>query len=991
MTSNGLVDPTFGTAGYNQNYTSLDEVPYSAQRLLLPGNGYLYHVGSKYAYSGIDQNVLRLNASSGALDTTFGTGGRIGISFVASGVAQRIAAAALTPDGGVVFAGSSAGEYNSQMTIGRIDWSGQPVTFESSGTSTIEINFGTFVSTAFDIRVLDNGKILVAGEADTYDGSYNNDYALARLNADGSLDTTFGVGGKTVTEFDVEVEQITRIFVASDGSIYASGKHIVYPADRRAVILHYSASGVLDTDFGDGGRLFLDVPNDNTIQQMTVYDDGSMLLGGQTDGTSTDAFIARLLPGGTLDTTFASGGVLYLGLAAVTTTMKLVDDGSRLFAAVFDNTSTLRLIRLMPDGTYDTTFGSGGTVTYANSGFGSLTDLEFTPQGQWLVYGKRNTSDIEVRAFSLDGSVDTSFGTGGSGLYSFGTSDDTADMLPLPDGSWIITGTGGHVGTQGDFTAIRIKGWPEDLTPPQYAASLVPNAPPQVRLQFNERLSQISAGDFYLTRAGNPARIAVQPDWLTYDRYTNRATIRPQPSLADGNYSLVVHGSITDLSGNSLGGDSSYDFFILGGDANRDRRVDQTDLGILSTNWNTTGKTFSQGDFNYDGRVDIADFKIFTGNWGKILAAPGPAPATPTALSASLSGQQVNLTWIDQSSNEIGFVIERKTGAAGAWEQLAQVGAGVQGYADPTVVGGNSYTYRVFAITSDNSSGYSNEATAAIPQPAPAAPSNLIATLNGSNVDLSWSDASDNETGFTIQRKTGAAGTWGQLDQVGAGVTSYSDTTVVAGNTYFYRVYAYNAGGNSANSNEASAAYPSPVVTTYLSDLTWTAMTNGWGSVEKDKSNGEQATGDGRTITLNGVTYTKGLGTHAGSSITYALNGNYTTFLSDIGVDDEVGNAGSVVFQVYLDNVLSYTSSTLTGSSATQQVNLNITGKTTLRLVVTDAGNGATSDHAEWANARLLSGGTSLPSMPISDPTPPPPSSSARRTSSRARMISLVQ
>jgi hypothetical protein len=130
---------------------------------------------------------------------------------------------------------------------------------------------------------------------------------------------------------------------------------------------------------------------------------------------------------------------------------------------------------------------------------------------------------------------------------------------------------------------------------------------------------------------------------------------------------------------------------------------------------------------------------------------------------------------------------------------------------------------------------------------------------------------------------------------------------------------------------------------------------------------------------------------HAGSSITYALNGSYTTFLSDIGVDDEVGNAGSVVFQVYLDNVLSYTSSTLTGASATQQVNLNVTGKTTLRLVVTDAGNGATSDHADWANARLLSGGavSNLAPAPVVSP-PPPSSSSARRTATK-RVITLIQ
>lgn len=148
----------------------------------------------------------------------------------------------------------------------------------------------------------------------------------------------------------------------------------------------------------------------------------------------------------------------------------------------------------------------------------------------------------------------------------------------------------------------------------------------------------------------------------------------------------------------------------------------------------------------------------------------------------------------------------------------------------------------------------------------------------------------------------------------------------------------------------------------YLSDLTWTSATNGWGPVEKDKSNGETGAADGRTLTLNGVTYTKGLGAHANSVITFALNGLYTQFKSDIGLDDEVAN-GSVIFKVYKNDVVAYTSPTMNYNTATISLNIDVTGTTTLKLEVTDAGDGNGYDHADWANAHLIKNCGSTPTV----------------------------
>ncbi len=141
--------------------------------------------------------------------------------------------------------------------------------------------------------------------------------------------------------------------------------------------------------------------------------------------------------------------------------------------------------------------------------------------------------------------------------------------------------------------------------------------------------------------------------------------------------------------------------------------------------------------------------------------------------------------------------------------------------------------------------------------------------------------------------------------------------------------------------------------TTYLSDVAWTFVRNGWGPVEKDRSNGHYALGDGATITLNGVPYAKGLGAHADSEIIYNLGGNSSSFISDIGIDDEVGTGGAVRFQVFADGVLLYDSGVMTGSSQTQAINVSVAGRQQLRLLISAEGD-PNSDHANWAGARVI-------------------------------------
>ncbi|WP_428940486.1 NPCBM/NEW2 domain-containing protein [Fontivita pretiosa] len=266
------------------------------------------------------------------------------------------------------------------------------------------------------------------------------------------------------------------------------------------------------------------------------------------------------------------------------------------------------------------------------------------------------------------------------------------------------------------------------------------------------------------------------------------------------------------------------------------------------------------------------------------------------------------------------------------------------------------------------------------PKPTVVAPARLQAILTDSgSVLLSWRDQSADEQGFKIERSGDGGATWEQIATVSANRNSYVTAAQSLGikRVYSYRVRSYNANGDSAYTNVAT---PVPIGVrrvqgvTYLSDLRWTKMVNhpGQGSAERDRSNGELFDGDGRIISLRGRTYEKGIGVHAGSEIRYALDGKYTTFLADIGLDDETAGAGSVIFEVWADGARLYSSGVVNGSDPIQSVNVNVSGKRELVLIVRDNGSDFW-DHADWANARLVRAISSpRPVEPRPDPQPNP-------------------
>jgi titin len=185
----------------------------------------------------------------------------------------------------------------------------------------------------------------------------------------------------------------------------------------------------------------------------------------------------------------------------------------------------------------------------------------------------------------------------------------------------------------------------------------------------------------------------------------------------------------------------------------------------------------------------------------------GYAPASPDSLTATaVSGTQIDLKWADKSGDEDGLTIERSTLQDFSGQiSTVRVGTNTTSYSDPQLSASTTYYYRVLAFNSAGSSGFSNTAVVTTTATAPAAPTNLTATvMSSSQVDLKWNDNSANEEKFIIERS--AYDTFSVLVsfEVGKGVTTFQNTGLTKSTKYFYRVRAGNSVGTSAPSNSAS-------------------------------------------------------------------------------------------------------------------------------------------------------------------------------------------
>ena len=246
-----------------------------------------------------------------------------------------------------------------------------------------------------------------------------------------------------------------------------------------------------------------------------------------------------------------------------------------------------------------------------------------------------------------------------------------------------------------------------------------------------------------------------------------------------------------------------------------------------------------------------------------------PSPAAPSDLAATaISPSEIDLTWVDNSDNEDEFEIQRDSGSG--FQGITSVGADSTAFSDSGLDPETEYTYRIRATSSSGASEWTGGVSATTDAPAvkaPTTPSGLTATTqNADQIDLSWSDTSDNEEQFEIQRKEGVGGTYAEVATLSAGTTGYQDTALDSDTTYYYRVRATNSAGSSNWSNEANdttaqLAAPSGLTASAVSptqvDLSWTdnsGFESGF-DIERDGTVVDTVGADTTSYSDTGLTY----------------------------------------------------------------------------------------------------------------------------------------
>ena len=280
---------------------------------------------------------------------------------------------------------------------------------------------------------------------------------------------------------------------------------------------------------------------------------------------------------------------------------------------------------------------------------------------------------------------------------------------------------------------------------------------------------------------------------------TASATTFPPPAAPSNLTATAISSSRIDLSWTDNSNDEDG-FKIYRSTDN----VNFTFYATMAANVTTRSNTSLSSSTTYYYRV-LAYNLGGTSAYSNVASATTFAiPAAPTNLSATaVSSSRIDLSWTDNATDESGFKIYRSTdGVTFIWYYTP--GANATSFSDTGRTASTTYHYRLLAYNANGNSGFSNTVSATTFGP-PSAPSNLTATaISSSRIDLAWIDNSTDEDGFKIYRSTDNVN-FAFYATVGANVTTRSNTSLSGSTTYYYRVFAYNSGGNSANSNVASA------------------------------------------------------------------------------------------------------------------------------------------------------------------------------------------
>jgi uncharacterized delta-60 repeat protein len=359
----GDLDSRFGNGGVvATDFSQTDDYAFG---IAVQPDGKIVVSGQSGIYPDLHSALARYNRN-GRLDSTFGTGGKAVVTFDSS--SDYLYAPVIQSDGKIVAAGSTRG---TAFLLARFNADGSlDQTFGNNGS--VETTFGDPTAAAKAVVLQADGKIIVVGVSGA--GSYSelNDFALARYNPDGSLDQAFGSSGKVKTHFPGVFNtgsSATSVAFQPDGKLVVGGHYKNERTPHQFALARYNSNGNLDSTFGSSGKVMTFVGTGDAFSfAIALQSNGRIVLAGYSYTQGHDFTLAGYNPNGTLDSTFGNGGFMATDFSGSTDdiayAMTMQSDGKLVVAGhtgsypEFD----FGLIRYSSDGQPDQSFGSGGKV-----------------------------------------------------------------------------------------------------------------------------------------------------------------------------------------------------------------------------------------------------------------------------------------------------------------------------------------------------------------------------------------------------------------------------------------------------------------------------------------------------------------------------------------------------------------------------------------------------------------------------------------------------
>ena len=350
---------------------------------------------------------------------------------------------------------------------------GLDATFGRNGK--VKTDFNGNNDLAYGMALQADGKVIVAGISFAGNDASGGDFAVARYNANGMLDTSFGVGGKVTTDMG-QTENASSVVVQPDGKIIVGGgTYPIFPSSGgQFALVRYNSNGSLDTSFGDDGIVQTTFSTSGCYASaLALQTDGKIVAAGtnyRDFSSNSDFGLVRYNSNGTLDTSFGTNGLVsteFDGMLDAASSVLIQSDGKIVAVGSASSSATFydfAVVRYLANGQIDTSFGTAGKV---RTDFGGA-NLDIAYAGALQADGKiiaagvttdrsGSKTPFALARYNSNGTLDTSFSSDGRTSVDFGGYFQAVyQVLVQPDGKIVAAGYPNSEGSDSDFLLTRL-------------------------------------------------------------------------------------------------------------------------------------------------------------------------------------------------------------------------------------------------------------------------------------------------------------------------------------------------------------------------------------------------------------------------------------------------------------------------------------------------------------------------------------------------------